>query len=132
MTKFQLFALSTVIAAGLCPAPVSAQEQVRVEPTSTAAEVLTMATGQNMDTALMRGESTYAGPMAGGTRGLDAAREVRRSQVPRMYEPGTLHYRPRFIAPHPLPSRRPTTFNNRHTSWRLGFVSDGFRGSYFR
>jgi hypothetical protein len=132
MTNFQFFALSTVVAVGLLSRPVSAQEQIRVEPTSTAAEVLTMATGQNKNSALIRGESTYAGPMAGGTRGLDAAREVRRSQVPRMYEPGTLHYRPRFIAPHPLSNRRPTTFSNRYTSWRLGLVSDGFRGSYFR
>ena len=100
---------------------------------STAAMVMSAATGESSEIDASIGqESQYAGPMAGGTRGVDAARDMNKSVVPRMFEPGSHNYRPRYIIPSPLTATRPNTFNNRFVSWRLGYKSDGFRGAYFR
>lgn len=126
----QLCALCA-LTTGLAFAPSVALGQM-VEPNSKAAEVLAMATGAAQDATSIDVESAVTGPSVGGNRSTDAVAAVRKSQIPRMFEPGTHHYRPHFLVPSPISSTRPSTFNQRHVSWRLGYVSDGFRGSYFR
>lgn len=122
--------LVPVITAGMVALAVSmpAQEMTGGGESSAGAAVAG-ATGQSI-TATM--DSQFSGPMAGGTRGLEATGKVSKSLLPRAFEPGTHHYRPHYEVRNPLATTRPSTFQHRFVSWRLGYVSDGVRGSYFR
>jgi hypothetical protein len=136
MTQFAKAVLFAVLSFG---SPLVAQEiaaQVTSESgvgkSSTAAEVVAMATGSSAQSLVGFSSGSYRGPMAGGTRGADAASEVNESQVRRMFDPGVHHYRPHLLVHSPIRTLRPTTHRQRFVTWQMGYFSDGVRGAYFR
>jgi hypothetical protein len=125
-----LLSLGLALVLAWVPAHVQAQSTML-------ADLVSGATGEGgidagTGTAADELEPFASGPMVGGTRGVQAATDANKSLLLQQFRPGEHHFRPRPLVPNPVASRRPTTFSNRFTSWRLGYVSDGVRGSYFR